>query len=264
MAREEWISDLPEIQYDYINTLDIEEDTNENEEADLENTENEVESDKEYDKSIEIDEGPVSKPKFAISKGGIVLERTFRSYVYNYILIGIMLLFFYMLWNNYSLGLVIPPTSSSETLSFLVIIAFFSTMFYLFKEPVIDKKFRKYIITNNEVIKYEGVFRKTRIVIPYQSVSNIDVYKGVIGRILNFGDMKVVGFKDEITMEGIDNPDLHYRIIQNKISMKSGSKRKHVKEKKSSSKGKVSKKKSGWKEKQKEVSKRLKKRKGNK
>jgi hypothetical protein len=53
-------------------------------------------------------------------------------------------------------------------------------------------------------------------------VANVNVYKGIIGRILNFGDINVLGFKDEISMEGIRDPEVFYRIINNKIAVMRG------------------------------------------
>jgi hypothetical protein len=60
------------------------------------------------------------------------------------------------------------------------------------------------------------------IIIPYQSISNLDVYKGIIGRIFDFGDVSVVGFKNQIIMRGVSEPELFYRIINNKISVMRG------------------------------------------
>ena len=89
------------------------------------------------------------------------------------------------------------------------------------EEPEWERILRRYIVTNNEIIKIEGLFTKKKTVIPYQTVADIRVTKTPLGRILNYGTVLVGGFKqgDDIVLKGMRNPDEVYRVIQNKVNL---------------------------------------------
>ena len=57
------------------------------------------------------------------------------------------------------------------------------------------------------------------MVVPFQSVADVRVSKGIVGRIFNFGDVDVIGFKDGILMKGMKNPEEIQRIIQSKLNI---------------------------------------------
>ena len=63
----------------------------------------------------------------------------------------------------------------------------------------------------------EGIFSKKKLSIPYDQITGITVSKSVLGRILKFGDVKISGFKDEILMKGMRNPEMLHQKIQEKI-----------------------------------------------
>jgi len=93
------------------------------------------------------------------------------------------------------------------------------TITFMMEEPSIEQWRRKYIVTNNEVIKIEGILRKRRISIPHGNIADIRVKKGIWGRLFNFGDLEISGMKENISMKGIRNPDQVYKIVENKISL---------------------------------------------
>jgi|GEM_PF-1059831 len=158
----------------------------------------------------------------ALIERGIVLRRSRASYFYNYVLIALVLTFLALVWAEYNLTFTLFPRNFSEFSKTLVVFCFVALTALLLEEPAVYQWFVKYIITNNEVIKSEGVIRKKRTVIPHQSIANVHVYKGVLGRILDFGDVNVVGFKNEINMRGIREPETFYRVINNKIALMRG------------------------------------------
>ncbi len=212
----------------------------------------------EFEESIHEDIKPKRpKKRFDIKNQGIRIRQAKISFLYNYILFGLMSIMMFLAWNQLNLTFTTSPQNVGETMKTAFVVIMGAIMLYLVKEPVIMRKFKTYVITNNEVIKVDGIFRKNRIIIPYQSISNIDVFKGVVGRMLNFGDVTVVGFKNKIIMEGIKDPDLFYRIINNKIAIIRGVKQTVVQERKISKrkpKGKLD-----WRKSQKEVDERMKK-----
>jgi len=232
MAEKSWVSDLPEIRHD--------------------------------DKVEYMDDVRRKNPRrgVTIESHGITLRRTKRSFVYNYILAALVGILVILVWAEYGLSVWLPPHNLTETWQTVFTLGSAAVIIVLLEEPVIRRQFTKYTITNNEVIMVRGVFRKNRIIIPYQAISNVDVYKGMTGRILSFGDMTVVGFKNQIIMKGIKDPNLFYRIINNKIAITRGVRQKVVHEEdddrgtKRKTKSKAKKK--GWRDRQKEVGKRMK------
>lgn len=137
------------------------------------------------------------------------------SYTPNYILV-LLLLFF--------LTLVLPSTEllplnlaplSSELATIVIVLAALVLVF----EPETERVMRQYMVTNNEVVKIEGILVKKSFAIPYQSVADVRVIKGVIGRIFNYGDVDVKGLKDDILMKGMREPEVLYKIIKNKIAL---------------------------------------------
>lgn len=132
------------------------------------------------------------------------------SFIFNYFLIVLVLILFF---------LVLPYLNFSW--SILVYYFFLLIILALILEPEAERVIREYFITNAEVIKIEGILTKKRISIPYQSVADVRVVKGIVGRIFNYGNIVVKGVKDDITMKGIKNPESVYELINRKIeSMK--------------------------------------------
>lgn len=157
-----------------------------------------------------------------IEEQGIVVKQSAVSYISNYLLVVLVVFLFLLSWSRFGLVFTLSPGGFEEVWKTVVVFGFGVVVVFLIEEPVIERWFRYYVITNNEVILTEGILRKNRIIIPYQSISNVDVYKGIIGRILDFGDVSVVGFRNQIIMRGVKEPELFYRIINNKISVMRG------------------------------------------
>ncbi|MBI4010614.1 MAG: PH domain-containing protein [Candidatus Aenigmarchaeota archaeon] len=107
----------------------------------------------------------------------------------------------------------------------LLHLAFFFTLLSIAsafaEEPEWGRLWRKYIVTNNEIKKVEGLLDKKETIIPYQSVADVEVVKPLLGRILNVGTVHVRGFKEggDIEMKGVRNPEQIQRVIQNKINL---------------------------------------------
>jgi uncharacterized membrane protein YdbT with pleckstrin-like domain len=87
----------------------------------------------------------------------------------------------------------------------------------LISEPEVERTYRYYLLEEENVIMVEGIFSKKELSIPYDQIAGTTILKSVFGRILKFGDVKISGFKDEIVMKGMRNPDLLYQKIQERI-----------------------------------------------
>jgi len=100
----------------------------------------------------------------------------------------------------------------------LVILGIFSLIFFLIFEPEAERVLREYIVTADEITKVEGILTKKRISIPYQSVADVRYFKGITGRIFNFGDVIIKGIKDDIIIKGVKKPEVIYNLIKTKVS----------------------------------------------
>jgi len=85
---------------------------------------------------------------------------------------------------------------------------FFSLIAASILYPEIKIIYSKYMITKENVIEIKGLVTKEKIVIPFSSISHVVMKKGLLGMILNFGDIIVTSFTDlVIVLEGVSNPE---------------------------------------------------------
>jgi uncharacterized membrane protein YdbT with pleckstrin-like domain len=159
-----------------------------------------------------------------IMEKGVVYKTSRISYIGNYILLCLVLVLFFLVWIKFDIQFSLFPRTTYEFESTMVAFGFLIAITFLIEEPTIERMIRHYIVTNNEVIKVEGILRKRRVGIPYQSVADVRVEKGIVGRIFNFGTVHVagVGRGGDITMKGMRDPDTVYRMIKNKIGLTRG------------------------------------------
>jgi uncharacterized membrane protein YdbT with pleckstrin-like domain len=129
------------------------------------------------------------------------------SFFYNYLLALLLLLFVFFV-NSLNLGYLIQAISLFVALPLIAI---------LISEPEVERTYRYYLLEEENVIMVEGIFSKKELSIPYDQIAGTTILKSVFGRILKFGDVKISGFKDEIVMKGMRNPDLLYQKIQERI-----------------------------------------------
>lgn len=156
-----------------------------------------------------------------IAEKAIVYKTSRRAYFYNYVLVGLILVLFILVYTKtpYMSQFTLLPRTTSQLTSTLIVFGFLIFISFLIEEPVIERFIRQYHITNNEVMKVEGIISKKKIIIPYQSVSGLKVNQSITGRIFNFGNVDVHGFGETaLTMKGMGDPNEVYRIIENKIS----------------------------------------------
>lgn len=150
---------------------------------------------------------------------GLVYKTSRISYISNYLIITLIIVLFILLMPYLKFNL--NPRTFQEYLPTLIAFGFLILTVGLLEQPFIEQWMRQYIITNNEIIKKEGIVRKKRITIPFQNVADVKLEKGVTGRIFNFGNIHVASFNKEnsILMKGVRNPEEIHNIIQNKISL---------------------------------------------
>jgi len=67
------------------------------------------------------------------------------------------------------------------------------------------------------VYEIKGILSKRKTSIPYSSIANTVLKKGVIGRLFNFGDIIISGFSGNIIFKGVVNPDEKFKLIEKNI-----------------------------------------------
>lgn len=152
---------------------------------------------------------------------GVVYKTSRISYISNYVLMALVVILYLLIWVKFNLEFSFAPTTAYQFESTMVGFAFLLVISYLIDEPAIEQILRQYIVTNHEVIKVEGFFRKNKITVPYQSIADVQMSKGILGRIFNFGTVHIRGVKEtgDIVIKGVRNPDELHAVIKNKISL---------------------------------------------
>lgn len=74
-------------------------------------------------------------------------------------------------------------------------IIFFSlrALFTLFIAPLIDKYTDEFAITNKRVIVKTGLFSRKTFEMNHSKIESVNVDQGILGRILGYGTLRIVG-----------------------------------------------------------------------
>lgn len=144
----------------------------------------------------------MKKPPFS-------LKRSRRSFVFNY-LTGIMLLLYIFLSGAFLM--------LDRTMTFF----FISLVFIFFLEPEGVLYYRSFFIKEDNITEIKGYLSKKKTTIPYSSVSNIVMNKGIIGRVLGFGDVIITAYSGgaNINLKGVKHPEKIMKSIENMIKRK--------------------------------------------
>jgi membrane protein YdbS with pleckstrin-like domain len=154
-----------------------------------------------------------------LTERALVYKTSRISYISNYLIMILAIVLFFLLLPD--LKFTLFPKTLNEFIPTMAILLLLMVISLLFEQPTLERWKRHYVITNNEIIKEEGILRKVRSTIPFQSVADLKVEKGIMGRILNFGTIQVTGYgqNNVIVMRGMRHPDELYNIIRNKINL---------------------------------------------
>lgn len=133
----------------------------------------------------------------------IILKTSRRSYVLNYGLCLVMLSF--LILANAFLN---PPLLMNYVIIALLLL--------IAVEPELNRIYRTFSIDDEKISEVKGILRKQTVTIPSSAVANTRMEKGVIGRLLKFGDVIVNGFGDygQIEMRGIKRPDEVFKLME--------------------------------------------------
>lgn len=126
------------------------------------------------------------------------------SFFYNYLFVFLLISFLVLV---HSIGL-------SESFRSIALLVCVPLIIIVLAEPEFVRIFRHYILEEDNVTMTEGIFSKKKVSIPYDQIAGTTIHKTLLGRVLKFGDVKISGFKDEIVLKGIRNPDKVYEHFQ--------------------------------------------------
>jgi len=92
----------------------------------------------------------------------------------------------------------------------------------LLVEPEYEVMITDYMLEEQKVVEIKGFIAKKTTSIPYDTISQIVLNKGVVGRILNFGNIVVTGFagpQNVIILKGLSNPEKCLKIIEDRMKI---------------------------------------------
>jgi uncharacterized membrane protein YdbT with pleckstrin-like domain len=155
----------------------------------------------------------------AFSDRGLTYRASARAYIGNYLMaVGTIILGFLII-NKFDLVFTLSPAGIFEILGTIAYVLVGGIAAYLFVEFFLEGMMRRYIVLDHEIIMIEGIFSRKRESIPYQSIAEIKVVRGPIGRLFNYGRIDVIAFGEGgLSMKHMTNPEEIQRIIQHKVN----------------------------------------------
>jgi membrane protein YdbS with pleckstrin-like domain len=145
-------------------------------------------------------------------------KTSFISFLGNYLLCILVILFLFILSTQLNLTFTLNPETTQQLISTLAILGSLILLIILLEEPFLERVTKVYFVTDKEIIKEEGIIRKKKVCIPVQNVADVKMEKGILGRMFNFGDVIVAGMKDTIKIKGVKSPENVYNLIKSKVS----------------------------------------------
>lgn len=151
----------------------------------------------------------------------IVLKTSRIYFLGNYIIAALVIIFLVLSYFIFDLRFTLLPKTGGDMLSTLAILGIFGVGMAFVEQPEWARFRTKLVVTMNEVIKYEGILNKERIILPYATVADIKVEKTVLGRIFNYGTLSVSSFKtgSDMIMKGVRYPEKVHVTIQNRVNL---------------------------------------------
>ncbi|TAL48004.1 hypothetical protein EPN87_01630 [archaeon] len=143
------------------------------------------------------------------------------AFIGNYLIVGLLVALLILIYTQFNLSFSFFPQTLNQLISSLIVLGFLMAMSVLIEEPVWKRMLHHYIVTDREIIYKSGLIKKQRVSMPFQSIADVKVEKGVLGRIFNFGDIVIGGFKEGMEIHGLRNPEALYEEIRSKIRQSS-------------------------------------------
>ena len=88
--------------------------------------------------------------------------------------------------------------------------------FFFFFINLAEKKTER-VLTNKRVIVKTGIIGVKTEEMRLEKVENVEIRQGILGRMLNYGNVVVTGAINKVTYGGIENPNKFKTLVNNTI-----------------------------------------------
>jgi membrane protein YdbS with pleckstrin-like domain len=104
------------------------------------------------------------------------------------------------------------------SIQFLLVLLLLAADLYVLNDIII-RRIYTYEIDDAGVKENFTIFSKRETFIPYYNITNVELKKSFIGRMLNYGNVEVSSPQTKIILIGIKDPERIYNKIKEKIEM---------------------------------------------
>jgi membrane protein YdbS with pleckstrin-like domain len=104
------------------------------------------------------------------------------------------------------------------SIQFLLVLLLLAADLYVLNDLII-RRIYTYEIDDAGVKENFTIFSKRETFIPYYNITNVELKKSFIGRLLNYGNVEVISPQTKIILIGIKDPERIYNKIKEKIEM---------------------------------------------
>jgi membrane protein YdbS with pleckstrin-like domain len=104
------------------------------------------------------------------------------------------------------------------SIQFLLVLLLLAADLYVLNDLII-RRIYTYEIDDAGVKENFTIFSKRETFIPYYNITNVELKKSFIGRVLNYGNVEVRSPQTKIILIGIKDPERIYNKIKEKIEM---------------------------------------------
>ncbi|MEM5829664.1 MAG: PH domain-containing protein [Candidatus Aenigmatarchaeota archaeon] len=129
------------------------------------------------------------------------------SFFYNYTFALFLILFLFFI---HSLEL-------SDSFRSVALVVCIPLIAIVLAEPEFVRIYTHYLVEEDSITMVEGLLSKKKVSIPLNQIAGITLHKTLLGRMLKFGNIKVSGFRSEVLMRGIKDPDSLYKYLQERL-----------------------------------------------
>jgi membrane protein YdbS with pleckstrin-like domain len=126
------------------------------------------------------------------------------------ILLTIIIVLFLKIYYNFELF--------KPSVQFALVLLLIVVDLYILNELII-RRIYTYEIDDAGVKENFTLFSKRETFIPYYNITNVELKKSFIGRMLNYGDVEVSSPQTKIIFIGIKNPEIVYNKIKEKVEI---------------------------------------------
>lgn len=137
----------------------------------------------------------------------MIIERTRRAYIKNYLLSFLMLLLFFFIWRE------------KLDITFVLGILIFAYVFYsVVYIAEIERRSKTYKIEEDRILIKEGFFNKKTSELKIGEIGSFNIRKNFVGKILDFGDLFLYTNTKVIVLDKIYKPEDLLNAIRHKTS----------------------------------------------